>query len=199
MPRNIEYNYPANIINVPLERGGPAAAAHQALSRFRKPVKRADAEFEERVFEASAEVARGGQCDELFLVVPDPPQLGALGAIVVRYHAGGLPGDIDDLVAESAGGDRFVLEPPDVSTHATPLGTGTRNLLRWTAGEPAPDGGRFLKQELPITEQLSWYWYIEDDNGDSTVLNVTLLNQNLGESAFLIAVTDAFATGITFA
>ena len=198
VPRDIVYSYPDYVINVPLDEGGAAVAAQAALARFSEPVSRPDAEFEEQVFAGSARVATGMEADELFLVVPNPPQLGAFGAIIVRSHAGAAPEDVDDLVAESAGGDRFVLETPDVSKHDTPLGVGTRNLLRWTTGEPVKKKGMFRKAELPITEQLSWYWYIEDESGESTVLNVTCLNQNLDVSKVLTEIVDSFAEGIAF-
>lgn len=194
MTRNVVFDVPEHMVHVPLDSAaGAVVAAQQALGRFRTAVSRADADFEERIFSGFSVLALQSKVDDLFVVIPDPPELGAFGAVTVRYYPGGTREDVNDLVSASAGGDRFVLEPPDVSVRPTRIGDGTRNLLRWTDGEPTRRQ-RIRKQEMPITEQLSWYWCVEDDVGDSVVINLTCLTQDLPIAVLLRPVVDRFAS-----
>jgi len=194
MSREIVFEAPEHIINVPLDDdAGAIVAAHQAMGRFTTALSRGDAEFEERVFTGLSTLARESQVDDLFVVVPPPPELGALGVITLRYYAGARREDIDDLVNESAGGERFVLEQPDVSVRATRMGDATRNLLRYTVGE-APKPRRIRKSDLRITEQLSWYWYLEDPDGSSAIINLTSLSHELDVAVLIRPVIDRFAT-----
>lgn len=196
---DIDYVLPSNVIPVPLaDEAGIAAAAQQALARFPEPVSRDDATFEEGVFRQLAALARDGMVDEFFVVVPEPPTLGAIAYIIVRYHVGEDQQFIEELLAEDTGGTRFVLEPPDASQRTTPLGTATRHLLRYTTGyRPKKRFGR--KSDAPIVEQLSWYWAVTAPDGTPVVINLTAFVHDLAVSLDTRPIVDSFAEAIEFA
>jgi hypothetical protein len=195
---DIEYTVPDNIVPLDFQNGdaGATAAAHQALARFEEPVSREDAQFQEEVFKRLTGLVSGAEADECFILVPPPPGLGLLAYIVVRYHVGEEAQFVHELVTESTGGNRFVLEDPDVSTRQTPLGTATRNLVRWS--REAPVKKRFgRKTQVPVLEQLSWYWPIQAPGGEPIVINLTAFTHDLGDTPVTRPTIDGFAEAIT--
>jgi len=195
----VVFSVPENVVQLPFDDDAAVAvAARASLERFPTPVSDKDIAFHEGVFLRVAQNMRNTAVDECFIVLPEPPGLGFMAYLSVRYHPNSDEASVADLVAESAGGTRIVLGEPDVTTQETPLGVGTRNLLRFST--EAPVKKRFgRKTEAPVYEQLSWYWAVKTADGEPFVVNVSAFTFDLGVTPLTRPIIDAFARAIEFA
>ena len=182
---------------------GAVMAAQLVLSRFDTPVERELAADLEARLEATARLLISADADAGFALVPDPPNVGLLGALIVRWRPAVGDNAIADAIAESTTvtDGQFLVDDPDVSTRDTPLGRATVCIHRY-ARETVTIGrflrrGRARKSAARITEHICWYWLLGDHAGPDMLLTVTTVTEDLTLTPTLRTLTEEFATGIT--
>ncbi|CAN5161467.1 hypothetical protein BH11ACT2_BH11ACT2_16210 [soil metagenome] len=177
---------------------GAQATAQSVLGRFDEPVDRAEATELEGTFRALAELLVASEADLGFAIVPAPPLIGIFGAIVVRWREAVGDDALELAVDESLSTGGFTLEQPVIAQVDTPLGTATRVNHRWAADPGASSLSGRVKADLAVTDQLVWYWRIEDPAGRDAILTVTSITTDLARTPIANPIVDAFAEAITF-
>lgn len=188
------------VVPVPLDdvAAGALASAQSVLGRFEEPVDRVEAAELENTFRLLAELFVASEADLGFAIVPEPPFIGVYGAFVVRWREAVGDDPIATAIEESLSTGGFTLEQPVITQHETPLGTATRVNHRWATdpgvGEPS---GR-VKADIAVSDQLVWYWRIEDPLEGAALFTVTSITDDLSRTPITNPIVDAFAEAITF-
>ncbi|TFB91293.1 hypothetical protein E3O44_00050 [Cryobacterium algoricola] len=182
---------------------GAVMAAQLVLSRFDAPVERELAADLEARLEATARLLISADADAGFALVPDPPNVGLLGALIVRWRPAAGDNAVVDAIAESTtvADGQFLVDDPEISTRETPLGQATVCIHRY-AREAVAIGsarrwGRARKGAARVTEHICWYWLLEDHAGPDMLLTVTTVTEDLTLTPTLRTLTEEFAKGIT--
>jgi hypothetical protein len=141
------------------------------------------------------------QANAGFAALPEPPELGIYGSVVVRWRGASKPDPIGAAIADSLSG-HTVLGATETSRHETGLGTGTRCLHRFEFAGSALAGTEtdtVPKMETPVVEHLTWYWALELSDGQTILFTVTSVVSDLERAVIVRDIVDAFAAGIQLA
>ena len=199
----LQFRFPDAWVELALDdvHAGAVMAAQLVLSRFDSPVEREFAGDLETRFEVAANVMIAAQADAGFALVPDPPNVGLLSALIVRWRV--APGDdaIAEAITGSLAGAEFLIDDPDISERHTPLGSATVCIHRY-ASEPVETRAtkrwrRAVKSSSVISEHVCWYWLLEDLGGPDMLLTVTTVTADLELTPALRTLTEEFALGVS--
>lgn len=194
----LHFEYPGVWIEIDLEHDeGSVVAAQSALGRSVEPVPRETAADLEARFGALADLMRRAEVQMGFALVPDPPLLGLVGWLTVRWYP--APGDdpIGDLVGDTVPEGSTLLDEPFVRHEETALGAATVALHRYSAA--APERTRSFgrgKSSAPVVEHIRWAWVVEDPAGPPLVVTVMSTTDRLRFAPELREHVAAFARGI---
>jgi len=194
---DFDFDGPDRVIALPLDDDEAVAARARALlADYPVQVTDADVRFQEGVFRDVVGLARDGRADVFYVVIPEPPQLGVIAMIVMRFHIGEGEETIEYFLSPEADQNRVIIAPPEVSRRSTPMGTATRKRYRYThAGLMGKK--RFLrKPEAKVIEQLSWYWPLTDPDDRPVLINLTAFTYDLADTETTARIVDEFAESI---
>ena len=197
MSIDLNFEHPDSVIRLPLDdvETGATVAAQTALSRFRVPVKRPVAEELEKNFAGFAQLMKTSQVQLAFAIVPDPPAVGIVGGLMVRWFDAAGDDAVQRAIDENLEG-KFLLEDPQIDRFETPLGTAIRVLHRYAQdGELLSDSKAAVATTVAL-EHLCWYWLLDEGLTD-VVFTVTTTTSDLTRTPLLRRVTDDFAASIT--
>ncbi|TFB83934.1 hypothetical protein E3O25_14220 [Cryobacterium sp. TMT1-3] len=199
----LNFTYPDSWVELHLDdvHAGAIMAAQVVLSRFDAPVSRELAADLETRFEATANLMVSVEADAGFALVPDAPNVGLLGALIVRWRLAAGDGAVADAITESLAAGPLMIDDPEISPNDTPLGKATLCIQRYV-NEPQAIGralrrGRARKSDAVISEHICWYWLLDDHAGPTMLLTVTTTTDDLTFTPTLRTLTEEFAKGIT--
>jgi len=199
----LQFRFPDAWVELALDdvHAGAVMAAQLVLSRFDSPVDRESAADLETRFEAAANMMIAAQADAGFVLVPDPPNVGLLGALIVRWRRAAGDDAIADAITGSLATAEFLIDDPEISPRETPLGAASVCIHRY-ASVPIVTGGpgrrgRAAKSAAVISEHVCWYWLLEDLAGPDMLLTVTTVTSDLALTPALRTLTEEFALGVS--
>ena len=202
MGLSLDFVYPAAWVAIPLDdvHEGAVMAAQSVLSRYPEPVERPLAAELETKFEALAELMIQSQATAGFALVPEPPQLGILGGLLLRVRDAAGDDAVADALADAAFPADQLIAPAELSTHETPLGEATLCIQRYAVDDAPLRGTRSpltRKRTLTVVEHLCWYWLVDSSVGPKYLVTLTTVTEDLELTPAIRELTAAFAQGIT--
>lgn len=195
MTVSLEFSLPGEWVEIPQHDASRGALmnAHMVLGRRREPATRTEAVALETEFLDMAKLMIAVEANAGFVLVPDAPKIGVLGAVILRWSMVKDVNALERAVENSLFGRGPAAQ---VFQQQTQLGLATIVVHFENPGLPTRLWRAVTRKEQLDIHHMSWFWQIPTEDEEMLVTLSTVINHDGNQNPVMETKLLEFALGI---